>query len=111
MHKLIRLFVSSRGCVHVAHFIIDLQGCRLIKPNRALNSIEVNGVRATLVEWLLPRGVYYLVTYIRQCSRSTTVVVYSINVDDVTAKYKHFITYSHNGDVAGIINAWFPACD
>ena len=111
MHKLTRLFVSSRDCVHVAHFIIDLPGCRLIKPNKALISIEVNGVRATLVEWLLPRGIYYLVTYIRQCSKPTTVVVYSINVDDVTAKYKHFITYSHNGDVADIINAWFPACD
>jgi len=49
MHKLTRLFVSSRDCVHVAHFIIDLPGCKLIKPSRALNSIEVNGVRATPV--------------------------------------------------------------
>jgi hypothetical protein len=111
MHKLIRLFISSKDCVHVAHFIIDLPGCRLIKPSRALNSIEVNGIRVTLVEWLLPRGVYWLVTYIRQCGKPATVVVYSINVDDVTAKYRHFITYSHNGDVADVINAWFPACD
>jgi len=62
MHKLTRLFISSKDCVHVAHFIIDLPGCRLIKPSRALTSIEVNGVRATLVEWLLPRGIYYLLT-------------------------------------------------
>ena len=62
MHKLIRLFISTKDCVNVAHFIIDLPGCRLIKPNRALTSIKVNGVRATLVEWLLPRGIYYLLT-------------------------------------------------
>ena len=110
MHKLIMLFISSKDCVHVAHFIIDLPGCRLIKPSRALTSIEVNGVRATLVEWLLPRGIYYLVTYIRQCSKPMTVIVYSINVHDVIAEYKHFITYTHHGDAADVINAWFPAC-
>ena len=106
-----QLFISSRDCVNVAHFVIDLPGCRLIKPNRALNSIEANGIRATLVEWLLSRGVYWLVTYIRQCGKPTTVIAYSVNVDDITAKYKHFITYTHHGDVANLINAWFPACD
>ena len=111
MYKLQQLFISSKGCVNVAHFVIDLPGCRLIKPNKALNSIEVNSVKATLVEWLLPRGIYYLVTYIRQCGNPTTVIVYSVNVDDVTAKYKHLITYTHHGDVADIINAWTPACD
>jgi len=111
MYKLQQLFISSKGCVNVAHFIIDLLGCRLIKPNKALNSIEVNGVKATLVEWLLPRGVYYLLTYIRQCGKPTTVIVYSVNVHDVIAEYKHFITYTHYGDVASIINAWFPTCD
>jgi hypothetical protein len=105
------LFVSSRDCVHVAHFVIDLPSCRLIKPSRALTSIEVNGIKATLIEWLLPRGVYWLVTYIRQCSKPMTVIVYSVNVHDVIAEYKHFITYTHHGDVTDIINAWFPACD
>ena len=111
MYKVQQLFISSRDCVHVAHLVIDVSGCRLIKPNKALNSIEANGIRATLIEWLLPRGIYWLVTYIRQCSKPTTVIAYSINVDDVTAKYKHFITYTHHGNVAGIINAWLPACD
>jgi len=40
-----------------------------------------------------------------------TVIVYSINVHDVIAEYKHFITYTHHGDVTDVINAWFPACD
>jgi hypothetical protein len=111
MYKLQQLFVSSKDCVYVAHFVIDVSGCRLIKPNKALNSIEANGIKATLVEWLLPRGVYWLVTYIRQCGKPATVIAYSVNVDDVTAKYKHFITYTLNGNIADIINAWFPACD
>jgi len=111
MYKLQQLFISSRDCVNVAHFVIDVSGCRLIKPNKALSLIEVNGVRATLVEWLLPRGIYYLVTYIRQRSKPITVIAYSVNVDDVTAKYRHFITYTHHGNVTDIINAWLPACD
>jgi len=111
MYKLQQLFISSKDCVHVAHFVIDLPGCRLIKPSRALSSIEVNEVRATLVEWLLPRGIYYLVTYIRQCSKPMTIIVYSVDVHDVNARYRHFITYTHHGDVADIINAWIPACD
>jgi hypothetical protein len=111
MYNLRQLFISSKDCVHVAHFVIDVSGCRLIKPNKALSSIEVNGIRATLVEWLLSRGVYWLVTYIRQCSKPMTVIVYSVNVHDVIAEYKHFITYTHHGDVTDIINVWFPACD
>ncbi len=101
MYRLQQLFISSRDCVNVAHFVIDVSGCRVIKPNRALNSVETNGVRATLIEWLLPRGIYYLVTYIRQCGKPTTVIAYSVNVDDVTAKYRHFITYTHHGDATG----------
>jgi hypothetical protein len=111
MYKLQQLFISSKDCVNVAHFVIDVSGCRLIKPNKALNSIEVNGIRVTLIEWLLPRGIYYLVTYIRQRSKPMTVIVYSVDVHDVTAKYRHFITYTHHGDVTDIINAWLPACD
>ena len=111
MYRLQQLFISSKDCVNVAHFVIDVSGCRLIKPNKALNSIEANGVKATLVEWFLPRGVYYLVTYIRQRSKPMTVIVYSVNVHDVIAEYKYFITYTHHGDVTDVINAWFPACD
>jgi len=111
MYKLQQLFISSKDCVNVAHFVIDVSGCRLIKPNKVLNSIEVNGVKATLVEWLLPRGIYYLVTYIRQCGKPTTVIAYSVNVNDVIAEYKPFITYTLNGNVADIINAWLPSCN
>jgi len=111
MYRLQQLFISSKDCVNVAHFVIDVSGCRLIKPNKALNSIEVNGVRATLVEWLLPRGIYWLVTYIRQSGKPMTIIVYSVDVHDVNARYRHFITYTHYGNVAGIINAWLPACD